>query len=395
VWHSYQAAVRGAGLGRASIIAMARGPVVAQGSDFVAWRLNASSYLGARQWCALLTVVAALGTSQCAFPQHTFFEENCFNGKDDDGNGDVDCQDPACAQKVTCLATLPTWSGPVAVWHGSGSATPPDCGLSGSGEVVSGTIYYTGDIHLGDAAGTCPPCTCTPGTSHCTARLRLYQNDKCEVPIGTEDAAYSITSKCSAVSFASGVPMIYSYYAKADAPVPTDACTAQSQPLAFTAPSWDFQVKLCNPRSWTCPPETCVAYPSAPFDNALCVFAPGELDCPSGYTHRELVYRSNDTRDCSPCSCTPSGLSCPPDAVVGDYSGPGDCTGSQRFAIATNSLCTKVNVQMTNPLNFALKNIPSGPVGDVSCLPSARTLTGSVGKGPAVTLCCTSLQPQQ
>jgi hypothetical protein len=372
--------------------AMARTRIVAQGTPLVAWRLYALSCSSPRTWRTRFTIIVTLGTSlNCEFPRHTFFEEDCFNGLDDDRNGLVDCEDPVCMQKVACLTSVPNWDGPVAVWHGAGNASPPDCSTAKLGSIGTTDVYYAGELHQTSDASACPPCTCSTGTPRCTSRLTVYPNDRCDDAPRTQVTAY-VSSKCSSVAFSSGTPLLNNYSASAEPFILTDACAVPtSQPGTFPDPSAERKVKLCSPAVRDCGEHACVNDPPAPFSSSLCIYAPGSVSCPTPYDgSAELLYVPVDGRQCSPCSCTASGLSCPPDApVIGDYGNSYDCTGSQRFAIPSSNPCIRVNAPMLSSLNFVLlRSSAPEPTGNLYCAPSQRKVDGSVSKASVMTLCC-------
>jgi hypothetical protein len=338
---------------------------------------------------------------QCGFPEHTFFEEDCYNGKDDDGNGLTDCEDPSCKGLVLCVPqVMGGWAGPVAIWRGGGLESAPSC-LEANYKSYPYDLFE-GEPHARDTdASVCPACECgssgNPG--HCEARLRLYSDVSCRIPLGVSDTAYPVTSTCQSISVDTTASK---YYMKAEPPTVVGGCAANNtQPDSFPSVAWDFKLRACaTSQGRRCGEHDCLDVPPAPFANFLCVYRAGDVTaagaqgCPEGYPNPFAVYNEPiDSRQCSECTCTQTGLACPVSAAaVGDYGASEGCS-TQRWALPYVSECTEIDWPMPSSFKTKLTNPvePSGMPGP--CYPSnVRTVTGAVSKGQSVSVCCTSPQ---
>lgn len=182
--------------------------------------------------------------------------ENCFDGIDNNGNGEIDCADPACAGVAMCAPAVPAgWMGHAALYD---DATMPALGCLApwTQEIIPGHSAPTG------APATCGTCACGP--SNGTA---------CEPSGGA-------ASK-SAVTYA------------------TVGLACEGAP-----PS----------KSSSCAGSACVAAPPAAFNAGLCIHHSGAVDCAAPYSERHVFFAGeSDTRGCTPCSCdAPVGTTCTP-----------------------------------------------------------------------------------
>ena len=224
--------------------------------------------------------------------------EDCMNGIDDDGNGLVDCADPACNAGYMCVPTPPSgFTGPGEVYDGTGPSPPCDS-------------LYTKDYFTGYATPQCPatcsPCTCgAPGGVTCGDPRISSGTGTCPKPVD------SVTpGVCATVSLPSGDMFVT---------LAGQASGRSCAPTGGTVPpiTWNTG-HLCGANATGgkgCANGVCWPKPNSPFLPQACVFASGDLSCPAtGYTVKRSYYDSekvSDARACSACGCGSPGTCAP------------------------------------------------------------------------------------
>ena len=144
------------------------------------------------------------------------------------------------------------------------------------------------------------------------------------------------------------------------------------------APSAEVEAS-CDDGSW-CAPE-----PGAAFETALCIFAAGTQDCPSGtYSERHVSSAGvDDTRACGGCSCAPAqGERCDDAAVEVTLSG----SPSGTTTLAADGECNLVDVSPNQGIS-GLEILSGEPIGGDCGAESAAA--GVVVPTDPVTICCT------
>jgi hypothetical protein len=302
--------------------------------------------------------------------------EDCANGKDDNCNGLVDCEDPVCkGAGYVCTEPPPTgWNGPVAFVTAAGG-TIPSC----SGAYA--TAGSSGHFGLTAPAATCG-CAC--GTP---------QNVSCNTGI---DVTYYTDSSCSTMYGGAGLPSVGFCVSTGDPSVV--ATEGKAQPTAYNgdctatpsknvpATSWSNSSVACT---YDAPSDTggcttgglCVQSPSGGAWAKPCIWQTGDVTCPSGtYTNHSTFYTSQtDNRSCATCTCTATAGTCTGNIDV--YNAP-SCGGTKLASITTNSACTPtaaarsaVATSITTNPGTCNNNGTGGPTGSASAA------------GP-VTVCC-------
>jgi hypothetical protein len=304
--------------------------------------------------------------------------ENCMNGIDDDGNGLVDCADKTCINAgYTCVPAVPTgFTGPGEVYDGPGAS--PTCDSLYPKDYLVG--YATpqcdvscSDCTCGDPTGvTCPPPVLLTGTL----------NTKCTASLAPR------TTGCVAID-ASLVTAV-----GASAGAASGGSCAASGGDANLSPITSNTGHLCAASAkgglGCASGSVCWPKPQQPFMPQTCVFASGDLSCPTtGYPVKRSYYdspKTNDTRACaSTCDCaTPSGTAC--DAKVNLYSSAS--TGTLKPC--TGLVASYRDCQALPPGVAAIALTASTPSGG-SCKPTgAATPTGTCPPtGNPTTACCT------
>ena len=356
---------------------------------------------------AKAAIACAWAIAGCAFPDHRFTDEKCFNGIDDDANGLADCDDPACNELVACVPPVPSdWQGPAAIWQGAGSDTPPSCADS-QYPVVQFQQLFDGPS---TAAGTCPACECTGAptadASHCVTRVQMSAAADCsgsqEPMLGPDGlAGFVVGTTCTVVPVSNQFSPQTAFYTEPSAI--SDACSPQSTNQAvLPQPTYDKSLRACGSPDSTLAgcgssQQVCVPRPQGGYGSMVCVFRDGDpIDCPAPYDVKYVFHRYEDTRHCSDCSCTPLGISC--EAVssaepsyVGSYDADSSCLSTPFQIVSQNTGC--VNHAFTPGVNVYMKLVNTQPraTGTVGCQPNPSTVVGGMSASQSTTFCC--LQP--
>ena len=354
-----------------------------------------------------MAIACAWAIAGCSFPDHRFTDEKCFNGIDDDANGLADCDDPACNELVACVPPVPSdWQGPAAIWRGAGSDTPPSCANS-QYPVVQFQQLFDG---ASTAPATCPVCECTgaptPDASRCVTRVQMSDAADCsgaqQLMLGPDGLpGFVVGTTCTMVPVSSQFSPQTAFYTEPSAI--SDACTPQSTNQAvLPQPTYDKSLRACgspDPTLAGCSSsqQVCVPRPQGGYSSMVCVFRDGDpVDCPAPYDEKYVFHRYTDTRRCSDCSCTSSGISC--DAVssteqpyVGSYDADSSCL-STPFQIVSQSVGC-VNHVFAAGANVYMKLVNTVPraSGTAACQPTPSAVVGDVSASQSTTFCC--LQP--
>jgi hypothetical protein len=328
--------------------------------------------------CALGYVCSPSGT--CVPP------EDCMNGIDDDGNGKVDCDDPACSAGYMCVPQVPAgFTGPGEVYEGLDASQACD--------PLYTKDYFTGYV-TPKCDVSCSACTCgspagvtcgNPGFS--SQAISPSGVPTCPKPTTVEPGICTTVSLPSGASFAT--------FAGAAS---GGSCLATGGTLNQPDPIWNAG-HLCEANAkgglgcasgYVCWPK-----PQAPFFSQVCVFAVGDLPCSdAGYPAKRSYYDSQkygDTRSCSTCACnTPSGGSCPASLGMWTKGLLGTtlaCTDGASATYSVPSACQAVPPNIVD-IMFTSKSYTGG-----SCTPTSVVATPNGGActplGGPTTACCT------
>ncbi len=316
-------------------------------------------------------------------------QENCFDQKDNNGDGFVDCGDPACQTAgYTCKKSPPSgWEG---YFRTAGDPfdttnTPPSCPDGSPPEK-----------YLSNPGSTaCTPCTCGALTGACSAaRIDCSQNKDCN---GATDWSAKFQS-CSQV----GYPSELSCRLEAPAPASGGSCPPSGGELSVKQP-WGRWLYACGAPRTTgggCVlGQSCAAPGSGAYSGSVCIRKAGEQSCPPGWSTRLVGYQdATDTRGCAACTCTPvqSGIVCSPGEYTfydhhvckcGSYP---VCQGNK---VVNSTSC----VDVSNLLDWSLTDNKGDWGGQYTkapavvagtCTPSGGQPTGSIQTTGAVTYCC-------
>jgi hypothetical protein len=289
----------------------------------------------------------------------------------DGGDGGVDACAPASA--CTFVPGSP-WLGPVAVYVGAG--TPPAC----SGGYA--TTVFAGNDGLDGGPATCSQCVCgMPQSGGCTATttLSFFTDSMCTAPCGMPETL--MPSSCGSVD-TNGCPS--DPYVQAAVPAPHGSCTATGGDASAPPVAWTTSGVACGP---TAPLSTggcsgddvCLLTPPPAFNLGLCLYQAGAgLACPGAYPTAHVLYATtDDSRQCTACTCDYAGACKPVVDVFGDMTCTNDlgATGSACFGLGSSG-------------HYAASKNPVAATETCTVTPDAGTPTGTVTPASPTTFCC-------
>jgi hypothetical protein len=304
--------------------------------------------------------------------------EDCMNGIDDNGDGLTDCDDPQCQATHTCVEALP--SGWTSIgWLGS------DPALACPSDLTAKDLYLSSAVSAPTLG-----CSCECGTpsASCGVLLSCWNNDvTCSNSAGFTANEY--LGGCHAVSLAAGL-----WGCKVGEPRILGACAATTKTVK-PAVSWPPSARACvRAAGGACgdPDATCMPRAPAGADGP-CIVHAGDVACPptGTYTvkHPYLTGQYVDTRACTTCaSCTTTG-------TCACNTGGGFCGVELHTDNVCQSLLPEQFSSVSPCLPLTVGSVPyyadtAGLLAptNVQCTPGSSSPTGSLGYGPAVTVCC-------
>lgn len=231
-------------------------------------------------------------------PQCVPSAEACFNGKDDDCDGRVDCDDLDCVAGSVCAAD----GVQVGVLVAAGSACP------------NGYTKATSALHRDLTAGGCTGCQCgTPSAATCSAKLLMYPQDETQ-PASLAPCSNSNPIRSTQVTSFSCTeePPLGGFFVGASVEsIATTAgtCTPQGQPTLAPA-TWGDTKEFCvaQTKGAGCGSGR-VCVPRSTAQATMCS-EPTSGVCAAGQQSQTWYTNMSDTRRCSPCSCKTDGASC-------------------------------------------------------------------------------------
>jgi hypothetical protein len=294
--------------------------------------------------------------------------EDCENGKDDDGDGLIDCADPECdAAGYACVAAPPPgWSGPVAFHEAPFAAATPTC----PGQYP--TVEYQGDSGPDAPAATCAECACAPAVITCSVVVGLFSNASCKgsgmksapLPPGT-----CVTLDASASSLRLGKPT-----------TTIQDCAPSGGEATVPALVRSTRGIACGaaPRSGGCSTgQICAPRPAAPFEKVRCISKKEATSCPSPYPAAHRLETVSDDRGCSPCACdAPASASC---AATTTLFGDAACSVQIASLPSDDSCVTSMPAAAIVAVSGA---------GTESCGPTGGAPSGAVTPVSQATICC-------
>ena len=290
--------------------------------------------------------------------------ENCFNGKDDDCDGKIDCADSDCNGPAQCVPAE-TWA------YGTSIAAQGSCptGFLGGSSTVHGVLS-------GGNGNGCSGCGCNPTYTDCAPYTVTLSRttDSCGVN-GTVVSTFTIAhenTSCSAHTVASA------WNELTFTSTPKFNCTNTGTPTVSPA-TWTDDSKFCTASaagSGCGTGNVCV--PTAP--GSACLLASGSQECPSFFPKKRALYTAfRDNRVCS-CSCAGEGGAC--DRVRLGVSFTSTCAAPT--PIPLNGLLCLAEGTTASELGYFF----SGTLSDPTACSASNVATGGLTPTGPQTLCC-------
>ncbi len=277
-------------------------------------------------------------------------ETDCFDGLDDDGDGNTDCADFDCNPVAKCVPPVPAgWIGHTILFDGA-PAQDPGCPADYPADL------FQGGKNLGGNA-SCSPCLCgAPTGIGCSwaqnpnapdgvlSKQEPYTSDS---PCGSNPGCLgelSIPSSWNGFCLGTGAPNGPDKGWAADTTCgPGSGCTMGSSPCNASvrldvpptaaggtclasggtitkSAAFAGKAHACGSpadQGGGClAQQACLPRPTGAFVPGMCVYKPGDQACPGSFPNKFLYYETfADNRTCSACGCgSPSGASC--DATI-------------------------------------------------------------------------------
>jgi len=301
-------------------------------------------------------------------------EGDCLDGVDDDGDQQIDCEDPDCAGYECVAAAPPSMTGYYRVRESAWKDPVSPCADGGTPEV------YPTEV----ASGACTPCACgTFGGAACGyPPIHSWDADDCSSGTGTDVTATLGKSGC-VVGTASG--QVALKVVGSAAPTNMGSCAA-SGGVAQHPPPFAKQLEACgsSEAGGGCDGKVCVPRAQTGAVTRLC-HRLSSGTCGAGWVAVVGHGAWKDERTCTPCACTPSGVTC----TGGKYTLYGNnqsCDGSgcaQPETIALND-CRSFSAALSTPYSVKAE---AAKAGGGTCSPSGGQAAGSVTSTP-ITYCC-------
>lgn len=311
--------------------------------------------------------------------------ESCLNGLDDDNNGKIDCEDPACSPDYECVAEIPAgFSGDWVIEV----AYPAEGNTPNCPDGNAAAVHYAGPATTTE----CAPCDCTYSGYACSgptvacafddgicsaiSQTFIFPTQTCN-PFPNPPQGSNNTGSCHIVEG----PRVSA----------EGSCTGGASAVLNTIP-WEKQMYTCSAGTTVgkgcAVGKVCAPKKSGEFAQASsCVVTDDPAAaCPSGYTAYETVAYDDgtDMRTCSACACNPKSVKCTGGgATVYDLD---DCTlgGSLPVQLPLDASCVSAANLMDN--GYASVAVSFGTPTNGICTPAVGS--GSVMTTGAKKVCC-------
>ena len=297
--------------------------------------------------------------------------EICDDGIDNDCNGHIDCDDPACTAGFACSDPAPSGWDLVGFAPSTRPACPPSFGASTDVSAVAGT-----------GAGTCTcQCGAAVGSTACNAgQATATVSDQAGCTGGTTDSRSINASAAACTPLSSSLPVGNGMvFVAVTPPAPPAACAAST-----TLPGASLtDGRVCAPPARVgggCSgTQVCAPKPTG---MALCAAKTGAQSCPATYPKLSTAGTTGtDSRACNTCTCTPESA-CTETATLFTAS---DCTiaGAEKSIPLASSCASSVTKNVTAKAYRAV----SGGSGCAATGFNSAT-TGSIAWTNQETICC-------
>ncbi len=262
--------------------------------------------------------------------------EDCSNGRDDDGDGQLDCADDDCTGAgARCVGLPAEWQGPIA--FGVDRAA-----------VCSSQTALQGSLDASAEPAICGSCSCDFDPQSCNLTVEWHAGDVCA-------AAQTVTSTgCSNQITA----------AHRSARVSARGATGCSASLAsMELPPVDLgdepREGCPMPAGAGCDGNEVCTLPPEPGFSGPCVYRIGEHACPSGFEDATALSILDDSRGCA-CECGASPSDCG-QAMVQGY-GASNCGGTP-VIVGNQNVCISSIELVSVGVSAGCTPKRQGPVG--------------------------------
>lgn len=261
------------------------------------------------------------GTSTCKRVP----ESDCLDGKDNNGDGLIDCADPTCTAGYECVPA--PVNGATLGMHITSGSCPTDYSTA--------TAY-----HSGLTAGACSGCSCQ---TYFGATISLYgsSNTTCNGGSQTSIRPVGVNNSSICTNVTTGT------YGSANITLVLPDHCVESGSGSQGAATWQTNDTFCAARtSATCgnANQVCVAKP--PNAGSVCSSLPAGGSCPTGYTTTDgkTYYTGSSAGSCTCSTClnaTAANVT-----VASNIYQNSLCSGSQQLATSSGG-CSQLSTSYT------------------------------------------------
>jgi hypothetical protein len=307
--------------------------------------------------------------------------EDCTDGADNDGDGDVDCADGDCQPGFECVPAAPAgWEGHFHVNRTDYPTPPPACDSGADPAVFFGGP--AGPAECTDCSCNLEGAACSPPTFTCWAGSTSCMGTATDWTPALADG------QCHKPNLLGGSPALSCSITAPAQVAAKGTCSASGVDFPNKDP-WAQEVGACElPGGKGCAAaEVCVPKGSGANPNALCIQKAGDLACPAGaYSEKALAFAGGtDNRSCSACTCGDAGTTC----NGGSYTvfDPDQCgnNGNENPATIGSPSCQNVS----SLLDFGTWSMQADlPEPQGACPPGGGAAQGQVDVQGPVTFCC-------
>lgn len=324
----------------------------------------------------LATTGAATGdTGTTTTPVDPTVDPSADSSTDSPTDGGSTTHEPAVCDEAThlCVPAAPLgWLGPVAVLENPSDDATPTC----AGDYPSFSMEVFGDLQA--QAAECD-CDCgAPNNATCST-ITVERDDDVSCGVGPLQ-----TWQLGGCSNSIGGPA--GNYWRARAQVSGGTCTAMPTvdvpPAGFTTRLTACGLAVVDVGGCA-GDDRCIPAPAEPLDGRVCIWQPGDLQCPEGgWTARSVLHEGlADNRGCSACGCGMAQGSCTGSVLATNTSCGAGATAFE--SISLNAACEQVSFQVTS-MGVSGNPTPSNP----TCTPWNSSPVGAADPVSPITVCC-------
>jgi hypothetical protein len=303
-------------------------------------------------------------------------QENCYDGIDNDCNGNIDCADDACSPVAQCVAVDPKL-GPLGNSLIGGATCPS---YAPTGKVLDGGLIAAGCTGCACAAGTAAIACSTTLSSFDTAAVCSDPTAPGRAAAGTVD---STAPGCITPDWAaSSTGALFGFQMDPFQAKLSGACAPTGTPTKGP-PTWSTGAKFCSiPRAGGGCPSGQACVPRELAAAGTCALLDGAQTCPAGLRQGVWYTGFVDGRSCGACTCSaPTGGDCNSTLIAID--GDSICRGVTGYLRSSSPrLCVASPTGLVSP-GVAFSGTPVAP----TCR-AVAPMSGELTATGAQTLCC-------